>query len=71
MLVCLAQSSSSGVSLHFCFPFPSVVSESGASHRRVYHVRVTWQGRGVGQGEGSSVQRAEMAAADDALARLG
>lgn len=48
----------------------AVVSVEGESHRPTFLVEVRWEGRTIGRGRGTSRQRAEVASADDALARL-
>ena len=47
-----------------------VVSMEGESHRPLFSVEVLWEGKVVGTGKGPSRQRGEIAAAQDALARL-
>lgn len=51
-------------------PQYQVLAEEGPAHARRYRVRVLVQGRAVGEGEGTSKQRAEKAAALVALERL-
>ncbi|VVM07413.1 ribonuclease III [Methylacidimicrobium tartarophylax] len=46
------------------------VSQSGAAHRKWYHVVVEWGAERLGEGFGSSKKEAELNAASDALARI-
>ncbi len=50
-------------------PKYSVVETLGPPHRRLFHVKVTWDGRSV-RGEGRSIKAAEVAAAKEALLNL-
>ncbi len=46
------------------------IGQSGAAHRKCYHVSVEWSDARLGEGFGSSKKEAELNAASDALARI-
>jgi ribonuclease-3 len=53
------------------YPRYRIVSESGPDHRKVFTVEVTVRGDQLGLGKGTNKKRAEQAAAQNALERLG
>lgn len=50
-------------------PVYDLVSEFGPDHRRIFECRVVVDGREIGRGKGSSIKRAQQAAAESALAK--
>lgn len=52
-------------------PLYEVVSEIGPSHKKVYEVKVSFDGKEQGRGTGSSKKKAEQKAAEEALRKLG
>ncbi len=48
-------------------PNYKVTSEGGPDHNKIFETRVTWSGRDLGRGSGTSKKEAEIAAAKDAL----
>ncbi len=53
------------------YPRYRIVTESGPDHRKVFTVEVTVRGNQLGLGKGTNKKRAEQAAAQNALERLG
>lgn len=51
-------------------PDYELMASEGPDHRRSYQARALLHGKELGQGQGSSIKTAEMAAAEDALKRL-
>ena len=49
----------------------TVVSESGPSHKKIYEVDAMLNSNRIGHGSGTSVLKAEQAAAKEALALFG
>jgi ribonuclease III len=53
------------------YPRYKIVSETGPDHRKVFTVEVTVKGEQLGLGKGTNKKRAEQAAAQNALERVG
>jgi ribonuclease-3 len=53
------------------YPRYRIVSETGPDHRKVFTVEVAVRGEQVGLGKGTNKKRAEQAAAQNALERVG